>query len=74
MDDTRTEKTRYSAESIRALKARALDLLDKLDGRGKYRGDMGNICYADGHFANSIIKEFHCEDLRKLRRWAEGKA
>ena len=43
-----------------------------LDGRGKYAGDMGNVCYSDGHFANSLIREYQCEDLKALRKWAKS--
>lgn len=58
-----------SAAEIRAAKARALDLLDKLDGRGKWN-TPSNHCYADPYFAQSIKDEFKCDDLSKLRKWA----
>lgn len=64
-------KPHYTAAQIKWLKAEVLDALDKLDGRGKYRGDMGNVCYADGHFANSLIAKYGC-DLHTLRKWAKS--
>lgn len=60
-----------TAAAIKAAKARALDALDKLEGRGRYKGDMGNFCYADGIFAASIKREFGVDDLKKLRKWAK---
>ena len=65
-----SDKTHLSTIEIRARKARARDMLDKLNGTGKYHGDMGNICYGDGIFARSIMEEFQCDDLTKLREWA----
>lgn len=63
-------KPHYTAKAIREAKTRALLMLDMLEGKGQFRGDMGNVCYADGYFANSLIREFQCDDLAKLRRWA----
>ncbi len=63
-------KPRYTAKAIREAKTRALNLLDALEGKGRFKGDMGNFCYADGIFANSIASEFKTRDFRRLRKWA----
>jgi hypothetical protein len=48
-----------------ALKAK--DQLDKLNGRGKHC-HSGNICWNDGIFAMSIVREYgmSCGELQKI--------
>ena len=65
-------KPKLSAQQIEQHKAEARDSLHKLDGTGEYAGDMGNMCYGDGYFAQSLLRKYNIEHLGKLRDWAFG--
>lgn len=62
-------KPRWTAEQLRTQKAMIRDHVDKLEGTGPYRGDMSNICYGDGYFANSLLRETGCKSIEDVKRW-----
>lgn len=50
------------------------DELDRLQGRGKYKGDMSNPSYGDGYYAASLFREYGypIDELEKaLKKWKE---
>lgn len=49
-----------------AQKKQAIDDLHKLYGTGPYTGDMSNICYGDGYFANSIKQKYGVGSIGEL--------
>jgi len=52
------------------LQSEVKDALDRLDGTGDFYGDMGNPCYADGHYANSLKQKWG-KSLNQLREYVK---
>lgn len=62
-------KQHWTAGQLKIRKEMIRDQVDKLEGTGKYHGDMSNICYGDGYFANSLLRETGCKSIEDVKRW-----
>lgn len=68
MNDCDDGRPVYSAAQVRKRKKEALERIDALEGRGP--SGMLNPSYADGYAAAAIKRDFDCDDIQKIKRWA----
>jgi len=64
-------KTFYSRDAIRRAKRRAIDNIKALRGMPPY-DTWSNISFGDTIFAASIKRDFECDDIDEIWKWANS--
>lgn len=61
-------KISITANALEKHKAEARDNIAMLEGAPPYN-TWSNLCYGDGYFANSLLRQYKAESIEQLKKW-----